>query len=147
MTKVTGRTICGRKGSAITPERIAELRKSADYGDDIDRQVELCECLDEIEGLQRIVDGFPKTEDGMLITLGMTVWIVTNKIARSHVVGLIELSEDGWWISWGWNRRGVSSDECYSTQKAAEEAIVVEVAEQRHRQYVKWNARLRMRTG
>ncbi len=40
----------------MTPERIAELRASADYGDDVDRQGELIECLDEIERLQADLD-------------------------------------------------------------------------------------------
>lgn len=70
-----------------------------------------------------------KTKDGVLIELGMTVWVVTNNIAKEHVVGLIELTSDGCWISWGWNRRGVIPDECYSTLEAAREAIVAEAAD------------------
>lgn len=39
----------------ITPERLAELRCSADYGDDCDRQEELSECLDEIKRLREVL--------------------------------------------------------------------------------------------
>ncbi len=48
----------------MTPERFTELRRSADYGDDHDRQIELSECLDEIVRLQSMVNRIPRAADG-----------------------------------------------------------------------------------
>jgi len=64
-----------------------------------------------------------RTADGVRITLGMTVWVITNKIAKQHVVRLIEIAEEGCWVSWGWTREAYRSELLYSTLAAAVEAI------------------------
>ena len=73
---------------------------------------------------QQIERLFGRTADGVLITLGMTVWVITNKIATKHVVRLIEIAEEGCWVSWGWTRDAYRSELLHSTLASAVEAIM-----------------------
>ena len=127
----------------MKPERIAELRQSAGYGDDFDRQAELVECLDAIESLQAELAELPTLADGVPVTPSLIdndVWAHATPLGPDlgepwmltvQQIHSMEYDTEVTGFDVYGKEHTVDCEDCYSTEAAARAGPESEVSDER----------------